>query len=102
MEGTAGTVCVEIRERLTENALSTLRPDERSFVGRHLEWCAGCRKEARELQEGAAIAGMALPPLDPPAELQHRLVAGIHHAVSAGRPGKGRSYLRRSATILAQ
>ena len=53
--------CVDVRDRLTEYALSLLPAPEVEPVEQHLSWCAGCRKEAAELAGGAAAAAMSLP-----------------------------------------
>lgn len=95
------TDCLELRARLAEHAVSTLPETERRQVERHLEWCAGCRKEARELQEGAALAGRSLAPVEPPGELEDRVVSLVQREVTRGRPGRRRMYLRRGVTVLA-
>lgn len=88
--------CVEVRERLTDHALAALPPDERAFVQRHLGWCAGCRKEAAELEEAAAVVGLSLVPAAPPRELEERIVGQARRVAGAGRGG----HLRRSIRML--
>src|SRR5207248_9250766 len=99
-EGAAVTAaeCLEFRARLGEHAVSTLPEKDRRELERHLEWCAGCRKEARELQEGAAMAGLSLPAVEPPPGLEGRMVSLVRAAANRSRPRAG---LRRSVTILA-
>ena len=48
-------ICVAVRELLAELAVGVLTSGERDEVERHLRWCAGCRKEAAELGQAAAI-----------------------------------------------
>src|SRR6266702_4781886 len=87
--------CVEVRDRLTEHELGSLSPDDRRHVERHLEWCAGCRKEAAELAEGAETLALALP-LDTPAPaLEDRVVHEV--LAAAGR----RPHLARRRTVRA-
>jgi hypothetical protein len=94
------TECMQLRGRLAEHAVSTLPEKERRELDRHLEWCAGCRKEARELQEGAATAGLSLAPVDPPAHLEDRVVSSIRNAVPGGS-GRRRRMGLRSVTVVA-
>jgi putative zinc finger protein len=74
--------CTAVRELLAEHALGTLEEDRGRFVDRHLEWCAGCRKEMGELAEGAAVVVTALTPAEPPADLEDRVVGAIREAAS--------------------
>src|SRR5262245_38008136 len=92
--------CVDVRDRLTEYALSLLPAQEVAPVEEHLSWCAGCRKEAAELAGGAAVAGMALPQSDPPKGLEDRIVKEIRAAggIPSQRRGRARS---RTMIILA-
>jgi hypothetical protein len=92
--------CLEVRDRLAEFALGVLPQAERSDVERHVEWCAGCRKEAGELQQGAAVVGRALPPEHPPIDLEDRVVERL--ATSAGAPRRSRpGRTRRGVLTLA-
>jgi hypothetical protein len=93
--------CLEVRERLTEYAVSTLPEDELREVERHLDWCAACRKEARELREGAAMAGMSLPPSELPSSLEDRVVQRVRSAARVRPAGTRRTAVRRTLTILA-
>jgi hypothetical protein len=69
--------CLEVRDRLTEHALGLLPEGDVAEVERHLDWCAGCRKEAVELQDAVATVAFALPPADPPRGLQERIVGSV-------------------------
>lgn len=93
--------CLEVRERLTGYALSTLGADERSLVEEHLTWCAGCRKEAGDLQSGAATVGLALMPVEPPSSLEERVVRRITSAASRRAPGRRRLRILIAATVSA-
>lgn len=75
--------CLEVRERLTEYALGLLTRVDASEVERHLEWCAGCRKESAEMEEGASRMALALPVAHPPSSLETRIVDRVRAA--AGR-----------------
>ena len=85
--------CAPVRERLTEHALATLGGEEQAFVDRHLEWCAGCRKEAAELEQAAAMVGLFTAQSDPPPSLEQRVVERIQERAAAA-PGPWRRRLR--------
>ena len=52
--------CLEVRELLPEHAIGVLGEPERERIQRHLQWCAGCRKEAGDLGQAAATLAFAL------------------------------------------
>jgi hypothetical protein len=72
--------CREVRDLLAEHVLGTLDEDRAQLVERHVEWCAGCRKEMAELAEGAAVVVTGLSPAEPPAGLEGRVVSAIRDA----------------------
>jgi hypothetical protein len=86
--------CVAVRDQLPELAVGVLPPREQDALERHLQWCAGCRKEAAELGQAAAIFGFALAPAPLPDGLEERVVAGVRRA--AARPRA-----RRTRTVIA-
>lgn len=73
--------CTEVRELLPEHAVGVLSAADREGVERHLRWCAGCRKEAAELAQAAALVGLALPPVPAPERLADRVLEAIHAAI---------------------
>jgi Putative zinc-finger len=87
--------CVAVRDRLPELAVGVVPRRERTALEQHLQWCAGCRKEAAELGQAAATFAFALAPAPLPPGLEDRVVAGVRRA--AARPRTG----RRTRTTLA-
>ncbi|HVX31956.1 MAG TPA: zf-HC2 domain-containing protein [Solirubrobacterales bacterium] len=75
-------------------ALGDLPPDERAAVAAHLEGCAECRAELRELEGVAALLPLAdparieQPPVRPPADLGARIEAQI--AAESAREGRAK------------
>lgn len=75
--------CIVVRERLAEFSLDVLDPSDASVVERHLETCAGCRKEVEELREGAAAVAFDLPTVAPPPALGARVIGKVVRATGA-------------------
>lgn len=76
--------CLDVRDVLAEFSVGVLEPDGRADVERHLEWCAGCRKEAAELGQGAAVLAVSLEPAALPRGLDDRVVQRVGRAAGAG------------------
>ena len=93
--------CLQVREKVTEYAVGTLRGPDAQEVERHLEWCAGCRKEAAELQEGAAAVALALPEAEPPAHLEREIVERIATAAGRRKPRSRRGFWALAAATLS-
>ncbi len=93
--------CLQVREKLAEHAMGTLRGADGQEVERHLEWCAGCRKEAAEFQEGAAVIGLALPEEEPPSHLERQIVERIAAAAGHRKPRARRGIWALAAATLA-
>lgn len=91
--------CVQIRELLAERAVGVLPDGERAEVEQHLRWCAGCRKEAAELDSAAATVAFALTPVPMPTGLGERIVARVRQA--AGAPGSPRRLRTAVAAAVA-
>ncbi|MGH2681913.1 MAG: anti-sigma factor family protein [Actinomycetota bacterium] len=77
--------CSTVRPDLPEHALGTLSPERRRTIDAHLAWCAGCRKEARELAEGAAAVGLLVAPGRPLPGLEERVVRAVSRRGSPRR-----------------
>ena len=87
--------CLEVRELLPEHAIGVLSDPDRERIQRHLQWCAGCRKEAGDLDQAATTLAFALAPAPVPEGLGERVIARVHRA--AGASGTR----RRSRTVVA-
>ena len=93
--------CLTVRERLPEHALGALPSEDASVVDRHLEWCAACRKEAGELQRAAATLAYSVAPVEPPAELEDRVVGAVRDAASRRGAAAPRRSRAAAAGVLA-
>jgi hypothetical protein len=91
--------CLDVRELLPELAVGVLAADDRAGVERHLQWCAGCRKEASDLGQAAATFGFTLAPAPVPQGLGERVVARVRR--SAGAPGTPRRARTAAAALVA-
>ena len=91
--------CLEVRELLPEHAIGVLGEPDRERIRRHLEWCAGCRKEAGALGQAAATLAFALAPAPVPEGLGERVVARVRRA--AGVPGTRRRVRTAAASLIA-
>jgi anti-sigma-K factor RskA len=59
--------------------LDALEPDEVRGYERHVEGCAVCRRQVRELGTAAAALALAVPPAEPPSHLRVQVLAAAHH-----------------------
>ena len=87
--------CAAVREELAEYSVGALAAPRRRVVSEHLRGCAGCRKEAGELAEGAAVLALASP-AEPPGGLEQRVVDAV-----AGRAARSRRRTARAALLIA-
>jgi putative zinc finger protein len=85
-ERSATPDCSSVRPDLPEHALGTLLPERLREVEAHLAWCAGCRKEARELAEGAAALGLAIPAPEPAPTLEEKVTRAVRRRTRPRRP----------------
>jgi Putative zinc-finger len=76
--------CTVVREDLAEHVLGILPPDRERDVSTHVSGCAGCRKEAGELAEGATVLAV-FAPADPPRELEERVVGALTRGAARER-----------------
>jgi hypothetical protein len=93
--------CAEVRERLDDYVLGALLEDDTRRLSRHLEWCAGCRKELAELEEGVAAVGLALEPIAPPAELEAKVLERVVEAAGARARERRRFRIVTTIAVLA-
>ena len=77
--------CLAVRERLPEHALGSLTEREATTLDEHLAWCAACRKEAGELQRAAATLAYSVAPVEPPADLEDKVVQVVRTAARRRR-----------------
>jgi Putative zinc-finger len=97
--------CLEARDQLPEYALGVLSPERVRDLERHLEGCAGCRRETAELHQGVETMSFSLPQASPPPALGDRVVRGVFQGARSkpSRPSAPRRAIRvlAAATLAA-
>jgi len=93
--------CLEVRERMAEYALGLLQKPDARGIERHLVWCAGCRKESGELQEGAASLGFSVPQVEPHPSLEWRIAGRLTGTQSSRKPSRRGFRILVAATLAA-
>ena len=64
-------------------ALGSLDPDDVAAFGQHLQTCEQCRGEVAEFGPVAESLALAAPAVEPPADLDLRVVAAVQYAALA-------------------
>ena len=64
-------------------ALGSLDPDDVAAFGQHLQTCEQCRGEVAEFSPVAESLALAAPAVEPPADLDLRVVAAVQYAAMA-------------------
>jgi anti-sigma-K factor RskA len=83
-------------------ALNAVDYDERPRVDAHLAACPDCRAEVDRLTETVTGLAYAPPPVEPPAELRARVLAGLSGVSAPPAPVyRERRWLRRPRLVLA-
>ncbi|MCA1727230.1 MAG: zf-HC2 domain-containing protein [Actinobacteria bacterium] len=93
--------CATVRDRLPDHVLGALAEQEERELVKHLEWCAGCRKELAELEEGVAAVGLALEPIAPPVELERKVLQRVSEAAGATARERRRFRIVTAIAVLA-
>lgn len=85
-------------------ALGAVDLGERPQVQAHLASCAACRDEVDRLTETVTFLAYAPSPMDPPAELRERVLAGLSGVTAPPAPAprrRERRWLSRPRLVLA-
>ena len=77
---------MHVTDDLELYALDALSSPERARIDEHLGACAGCREQARRLEEVALALPNTLPQPDVPARLRGRLLATAHAETAVPAP----------------
>ena len=87
--------CDDVRDLLAAYALDAVDVDERDRLDDHLASCPACAEELRGYRETAALLALAVPQVEPPADLGARVVAAAGR--SDGEQRAERAWRRPSA-----
>jgi hypothetical protein len=93
--------CAELADVAAELALGVLIGRERASALAHLDTCDACREEVRQLMATGGQLLELLPPAEPPAGFETRVLdrLGLPAPAEAGAPARGHAELLQAARI---
>jgi hypothetical protein len=83
--------CVELADVAVELALGVLTGRERAAALAHLDTCDGCREEVRQLMATSDQLLALLPPAEPPAGFETRVLDRLGLSAPAEAPGPAKA-----------
>jgi len=86
MSESSDMTCAELADVSAELALGVLTGRERAMALAHLETCDECREDVRELMETGEQLIELLPPVEPPAGFETRVLARLGLPAAAREP----------------
>jgi hypothetical protein len=89
--------CAELADVATELALGVLTGRERAAALAHLDTCDGCREEVRQLMATSDQLLALLPPAEPPAGFETRVLDRIGLSVPAEEPARMKGHAELQA-----
>lgn len=88
MSESSDMTCAELADVAAELALGVLTGRERAMALAHLDTCDACREDVRQLMETGEQLLELLPPVEPPAGFETRVLARFGLPASAQEPGQ--------------
>ncbi|HVK04342.1 MAG TPA: zf-HC2 domain-containing protein [Armatimonadaceae bacterium] len=77
--------CQQTREALSDYLEGGLDPPDHAALAAHIEQCAGCTREARELSALLSLIHERVPPLEPAVDLWAEMQPKIQHVLAEER-----------------
>jgi Putative zinc-finger len=93
--------CAEVLDRAPELALGILPARERAAAMAHLQDCSSCREQVRQYVRAADGLLELVPPAEPPAGFETRVLRRLGLRPAEPRPRSPRRFLRRAALTAA-
>jgi hypothetical protein len=88
MSESSDMTCAELADVAAELALGVLTGRERAVALAHLDTCDACREDVRQLMATGEQLLELLPPVEPPAGFETRVLARLGPPASAQEPGR--------------
>jgi hypothetical protein len=83
--------CAELADVAAELALGVLTGRERAMAVAHLDTCGACREDVRQFMETGEALRELLPPVEPPAGFETRVLARLGMSATNQEPGRPQS-----------
>ncbi len=93
--------CEEVRENLGAYVLGGLESEETADIRRHLEACAACRSELRELEDLKHALDAAPRPAEPPPHLEEEILSRARAESSTPESPEQRKRAARRVALFA-
>lgn len=98
MSESSDMTCAQLADVAAELALGVLTGRERAMAVAHLDTCDACREDVRQLMATGEQLLELLPPVEPPAGFETRVLARLGLPAVPPEPGRPRTVRPRSGT----